>query len=398
MARVLHGAAISSAPRGGDPLADLSLLLSRLQRTILHADAEREARLRKSEFEREKAHANISYARTLLAKLEQDASSIKVPRRQDLQADLLRKRDLLDQLSERLNDLAEFAAAAAVVSGDASGGDGDEDTSDGEDILADIIATPSASLDSSARSPDTPPQEVHESQQGGDSSECGPDPLELPSRSRPEEQHPSTQPTPQPQPQPQPQPPEQQASAPQTTTSQTLRSRQPHQPSSPPSSSSTTAATAPATSAAATPTPTPPAASATTTATSLFGSRAVTKSSASSTAAAAAAVSTTEAILDHQRVEQDALSESILKLAAELKASSHAFSASLDEDRALVERAGRGMERTGEQMSVVSRRMGALQRMAEEEGWLGRMKLYAMVYGLMVVLVLVVFVLPKLRF
>jgi hypothetical protein len=42
--------------------------------------------------------------------------------------------------------------------------------------------------------------------------------------------------------------------------------------------------------------------------------------------------------------------------------------------------------------------MGMLQRMTEGEGWWGRMKLYAFVYGLMVVLVLVVFVLPKLRF
>ncbi|KAL1842850.1 hypothetical protein VTJ49DRAFT_4017 [Mycothermus thermophilus] len=394
MARLIHGVAMSPAPRQGDPLTDLSMLLSRLQRTILHADAEREARLRESEFEREKAHANISYARSLLTKLEQDASAIKIhPRRQDIHADLLRKRDLLDQLSDHLNDLAEFAAAAAA-SGDTSAGggngDGDQDTSDGEDILADIIATPSESLDSSARSPDIPPQLPQESQQSHDSSDSAPDPLEPPSQSRPEEQQ-QQQPSTQPPPQPQPQPPEQTPATstttplPPTTTSQTLRSRQPPQPS--------TTTAPPTTTTAAAPNPTPQAA--TTTATSLFGSRAgTTKPSASSTTA----VSTTEAILDHQRAEQDALSESILKLASELKASSHAFSASLDEDRALVERAGRGMERTGEQMSMVSRRMGALQRMAEEEGWLGRMKLYAMVYGLMVVLVLVVFVLPKLRF
>jgi hypothetical protein len=44
-------------PRRADPLTDLTLLLNRLQRTILHADAEREARLRESEFERDKARA-----------------------------------------------------------------------------------------------------------------------------------------------------------------------------------------------------------------------------------------------------------------------------------------------------------------------------------------------------
>lgn len=37
-----------------DPLIDLDRLLSRLRQTILRADAERERRLRTSEFEREK--------------------------------------------------------------------------------------------------------------------------------------------------------------------------------------------------------------------------------------------------------------------------------------------------------------------------------------------------------
>ena len=57
MARLIHGVTATPVPRRADPLTDLSLLLSRLQRTILHADAEREARLKESEFEREKAHA-----------------------------------------------------------------------------------------------------------------------------------------------------------------------------------------------------------------------------------------------------------------------------------------------------------------------------------------------------
>jgi hypothetical protein len=57
MARVIPGLTPTPIPRRADPLTDLTLLLSRLQRTILHADAEREARLRESDFEREKAHA-----------------------------------------------------------------------------------------------------------------------------------------------------------------------------------------------------------------------------------------------------------------------------------------------------------------------------------------------------
>lgn len=64
----------------------------------------------------------------------------------------------------------------------------------------------------------------------------------------------------------------------------------------------------------------------------------------------------------------------------------------------MVDRAGQGITRTGQNMEGVTRTMGALQRMTEGEGWWGRMRLYAIVYGLMVVLVLVVFALPKLRF
>lgn len=49
-------------------------------------------------------------------------------------------------------------------------------------------------------------------------------------------------------------------------------------------------------------------------------------------------------------------------------------------------------------MEAVTRRAGVLRRMAEGEGWWGRLRLYVLVYGLMVVCVLVVGVGPKLRF
>jgi hypothetical protein len=248
--------------------------------------------------------------------------------------------------------LAELAAARN------NGDDDDGDTSDGEDILADIINTPSESLDST-RSPDMPPEDPDEP------SEQVLDSLKPPSP-------PSTRPRAEKETTPQPNhPPAPTASQPPTTTTQTLRPRQPNPP--PPSANQ------------------PPQASTTS---SLFGDRALQKTTSTTTTA----ISTTEAILDHQRAEQDALSESILKLASELKASSYAFNASLEEDKELVERAGKGMSKTGEQMEGVTRKIGVLQRMTEGEGWLGRMKLYGMVYGLMVVLVLVVFVLPKLRF
>ncbi|KAK4250546.1 hypothetical protein C7999DRAFT_11693 [Corynascus novoguineensis] len=374
MARLIPGVTATPTPRRADPLTDLTLLLSRLQRTILHADAEREARLRESEFEREKARANINYARSLLTKLEQETLAVKIhSRRQEVQADLVRKREVLEQLSERISDLAEFAAAGHPGHGE------DEDTSDGEDILADIIATPSESIEST-KSPDSALEEPTET------LNQIPDSQEFPSSPpQPKEQKNTPPQSEQPPPSssarlPSTTPPPTTttaaaAAATTTTTSQALRFRQPE----PPVPFSSTQETAAATGS------------------SLFGD-AKQRSSALTATPAAGAASTAEAILDHQRAEQDALSESILRLASELKASSHAFSASLEEDREVVTRAGKGLDQTGRQLEGVTRRMGALQRLTEGEGWWGRMRLYAIVYGLMVALVLVVFVLPKLRF
>ncbi len=363
MARLIHGLAETPAPRRADPLTNLTLLLSRLQRTIVHADADRETRLKESAFEREKARQNIGYARSLLAKLEQEALAVKAhARRQEAQADLARKREVLDHVAERLSDLAELAAAEH--SADGAPWDDEDATSDGEDILADIIVTPSESMDST-RSPDMPPAELHEP------SEQTPEPLEPPSPPPPQPQDGREKAT-TPQPELPPSPPPPPTTTTTTTTTQTLRPRHPEPTSLP------TSAPAPATA---------------TTTSSLYGNRGTTSATPETTA-----LSTTEAILDHQRAEQDALSESILRLASELKASSHAFSASLDEDKELVDRAAHGMDRTGQTMEGVTRRLGMLTRMTEGEGWWGRVKLYAIVYGLMVVLVLVVAVLPKLRF
>jgi hypothetical protein len=107
---------------------------------------------------------------------------------------------------------------------------------------------------------------------------------------------------------------------------------------------------------------------------------------------------TAEAILDNQRAEQDALSDSILKMAGALKASSHKFSDTLEADKEVVGRAGEGIAKTEQSMDAARGRMGTLRKMTEGKGWWGRIILYAWVYGLMATLVLLVFVFPKLRF
>ncbi|RDA83726.1 hypothetical protein CP532_0224 [Ophiocordyceps camponoti-leonardi (nom. inval.)] len=107
---------------------------------------------------------------------------------------------------------------------------------------------------------------------------------------------------------------------------------------------------------------------------------------------------TAEAMLDRQRAEQDALSDSMLRMAGALRASSQRISSTLEADKEVLGRAGEGMNRTERGMEAARGRMGTLRRMTEGQGWWGRMMLYAWVYGLMVLLVLLVFVMPKLRF
>ena len=282
--------------------------------------------------------------------MEHEALAVKVhSRRQDLLVDLNRKREVLDQLTERMSDLEEIANSA----------EDEDDTSDGEDILAGIIATPSESLDSRSTSGMTQDHlEEREEEEDGPVPEIPQPPpqsqilseLEREKVAFRDEQ--TTQ-----------EEPEIHEKA-ETSTSQTLRSRGTH------------------------PTPTE-VDTGRTTSTSLFGKQ----RSASLTQTA-----TTEAILDHQRAEQDLLSESILKMAGDLKASSQAFSQSLEDDKGALGRAGEGLDRSERGLEAAARRMGALRRITEGKGWWGRMLLYAWIYGLMVLLVVVVFVLPKLRF
>ncbi|KAK1722110.1 hypothetical protein BDP67DRAFT_499540 [Colletotrichum lupini] len=336
--------------------AELNQLLRRLDHAILNADQNRERRLRASEFERARLNSNLEYARSLLTRVEQEALHVKLlSRRQDMQVDLNRKRELLERLVDRMHDLEQLHE------------DEDDNSSDGEDVLADIIPTPSESMDS--RSTDIPTDNTPEDDDDEpEIPELPPPVTAVPRESSEAPTAPARSAT-------EPSPAPQTHTTPEagTTTTQTLRSRGPARPDSP---SATTTATARA---------------------ALFASRRsnTTKSSASGPASSTA---TAEAILDHQRAEQDALSESILKMAGALKASSQKFSSTLEQDKGVVSRAADGMDKTERSMDAASRRMGTLRKMTEGKGWWGRMILYAWVYGLMVALILLVFVMPKLRF
>lgn len=226
----------------------------------------------------------------------------------------------------------------------------EDDSSEGEDLLGDIIPTPSESQDS--RRSSSAPKEGYFENEIPD-----PEPPEPPTQAEPILEPPTTTTT--------TTTATETSEALPTQTTQTLRAR-PSAPSPTPSAHSTARA-------------------------ALFASRRKPASPQASTA-------TAEAILDQQRVEQDAISDSILKLASALKESSKSFSATLEDDKNVLTAAGASMEKSELSMEAAQGRMGSLKRMTEGKGWWGRMMLYAWVYGLMVLLILFVFVFPKLRF
>jgi len=358
----LPGAAIRT-----DPLADLNRLLSRLDQTINHATAEQERRLRRDEYERTRVRYDIDAARTALIRIEQDGYPAKThARRHDGQHDLGRQRELIEHLLERVQDLEDAAAAADNDDAD------DDDSSDGEDILADIIQTPSESMDSRSTG-------------GIPADEAADDDAEAqnPSRTRSRPPVPPGDQSRKPEPSTTIAPPSANGalSAPPartTTTSNTLRSRgKPPHPS-------------PEKQAAGAEKDKDEAIGQTTARQLLFGDR--------SPGEPASAAAGEEALLDRHQAEQEALTEDMLRLARALKARTLETGQQLEEDGRVLGRVGQGLDTTDAGMAAAGKRMSSLARMAEGKGWWGRMMLFAMVWGMMVLLVLLFVLLPKLRF
>lgn len=85
-------------------------------------------------------------------------------------------------------------------------------------------------------------------------------------------------------------------------------------------------------------------------------------------------------------------------MASQLKSHSQTFQETLENEKDALERAALGMDKTSSTMEAAGKRMGMLRRMTEGKGWWGRMMLYAWIFGLWIVAILIVFVGPKLRF
>lgn len=108
-------------------------------------------------------------------------------------------------------------------------------------------------------------------------------------------------------------------------------------------------------------------------------------------------LSNSESLLSHNRVEQETLTSGLLALARSLKESSQQFGASLESEKDILKRAGQGLDKNAAGMEAAEKRMGALRRMSEGQGWWGRIKLYGMIFGLWIACFLLVFLGPKLR-
>ncbi|KAH8698485.1 hypothetical protein BGW36DRAFT_406450 [Talaromyces proteolyticus] len=110
------------------------------------------------------------------------------------------------------------------------------------------------------------------------------------------------------------------------------------------------------------------------------------------------ATATAESNLSSHRAEQESLTDSLVNLASQLKASSQAFQTSLENEKSVLDRAVEGLDRNVSGLEAAGKRMGVLRRMSEGRGWLGRMLMYAWIFGLWLVAIAIVYLGPKLRF
>ncbi len=286
----------------------LNRLLLRLESTLLTSEnAESASRLRGSQYERTKVGSNIEYARTLLLTLEKQSSTIRVQtQRQQAQADLQQKRELVKRLNARLEELNQLGDEEVDDSSE------EEDGSDGEVVLPSFAPARSDAQDGidtgeapSLRIPDPPPEQPND-----------------------------------------------------------LRSRRPLQTGDNRSAASTTARE------------------------QLFSGRPQESST----------LPQTETLLSHNRSEQENLTTSLLSLAQALKQSSLQFGSSMESEKEVLTRASGGLDKSSQGMEAAWKKMGMLRKMSEGQGWWGRMKLYAMIFGLWIAAFTIVFIGPKLRF
>lgn len=131
----------------------------------------------------------------------------------------------------------------------------------------------------------------------------------------------------------------------------------------------------------------------------LFSTSSSSPSNPSSAPAAATESSTQrEVVLKSNKIEQEALTSSLLDIAKQLKASTNQFGALLEADKEVAARAEKGLDKNVSGLEAADRKMGTLRRMTEGKGWFARIRLYVILAAMWVAAFLLVFVGPKLRF
>lgn len=96
--------------------------------------------------------------------------------------------------------------------------------------------------------------------------------------------------------------------------------------------------------------------------------------------------------------EHEDITTSLLSMAAQLKQQARQFQFTLDQDKGILDRAIEGLDQNVSAMGLASKGMKTLQRMSEEQGFFGRLKLQLFIAGMWAVAILLVFAGPKLRF
>jgi len=301
-----------------DPSQTITLnrLLSRLEHTLLSADAD--PKLRYSQYERNRVGVNVENARTLLLSLEKQGASVRsqLSQKQSIQADLQQKRELVKQLNAKLEELNRLGEEEE-----------DDDSESDEDDEAE------ESNASNTQQPSYAPARMD----ADNGLEANVDPRETLRTAVSDAQQQANQ--------------------------QEMRSRKPLSAADNRSAASTTARE------------------------ELFAGRKQHPD-----------LETTEALMSHNRSEQDALTNGLLGLARALKESTMNFGASLEAEKDVMKRAESSLEKSSLGMEAAGAKMGTLRRMSEGQGWWGRIKLYGCIFALWVFLFLVVFLGPKLRF
>jgi len=113
---------------------------------------------------------------------------------------------------------------------------------------------------------------------------------------------------------------------------------------------------------------------------------------------ASSAASTIETLLTSHTLTQEDLTTSLLDLARALNKSTQSFSTALEASNPLVDNATSTLDKNVGGMESAERRMGMLRKMTEGKGFFARLTLWAWVGIGWAVLLVVMFIMPKLRF